>query len=914
MALLSLQRQQESSFLVDWTLHQASGELTQAGVANDLVVAHLPAKVEGTVELAELVALLRDYPTIVYERVWSIELARELRAALPGAVLVRLVGEHDTPEAPADHVCRGDAARLVAMLCTLAGLPPPASGAPAYRPNLRPRVVPAGARGLPRAFPIQGNAGCSHRADARDNPRFAGLDLPAGVGRGCSFCVTGRAYQSRPRAEVLGSVLEQLRYLRRAAPEIQELALRDQCPFGYLEELCASAAREQLGPFTLLLESRADWLLRHERELCAALATAERSAIRLAPFLVGIESFSQDELDRFNKGLRVETAVALLARLRQWHVRFPHALDLSRSAWGFILFTPWTTPGDLRVNLDAMRATRFDELRGHVLLSRLRLYPDTALYYLAERDGLLGQPASGRADDTSERYGYHPGAPWHHADAAVARIAELAPLLLERRAGRDELAILGALLELSEAASAPGELTVEAVERRLALATASLRPAARAPCFRDAGAAGDERRRLRLELARLLVSAPTLPVELPLFGTRLLDVEARDDALWLVLGQDAPLARLRLWRPSVGGAVEVRGEPGPQAPEELCRELPRMAARLRRALGSERWARAWPVARQLCALPPEAPRAQQRQLVEGVQPRVGLVRGTFRCNQDCVMCWQDRRWPSVDAAQLGGWLEDLRAAGAESLIVSGGEPTLDPGLPAMLARARALGFGAVTLETNAVLAGRDGLGSRLRDAGLTAALVSLHSGEPAVSDALTRAPGTHGATLRGVEALLAAGLQVGLNAVLTGTALATLVELPRFVARSFGRSLALGLTLSYPVAPFARARLREVLPEPTRLRALLAQTIEQACAEGLALRGLDGPCGPPLCAFAADRRVTAGKVVPAPVGFRRHASACARCAVRAACFGVSDDTLALFGEGCVLPVAVRPDGPEETAT
>jgi hypothetical protein len=115
-----------------------------------------------------------------------------------------------------------------------------------------------------------------------------------------------------------------------------------------------------------------------------------------------------------------------------------------------------------------------------------------------------------------------------------------------------------------------------------------------------------------------------------------------------------------------------------------------------------------------------------------------------------------------------------------------------------------------------------------------------------------------------------------------------------------------GLTLSYPVAPFDRALLGAVLPKPTRLRDVLGTTVERALAAGVELRGLDGPCGPPLCAFAADPRVTRCEPVPGRVGFRRHLPACARCAVRAACFGVSDAAIELYGESCVQPLGLDP--------
>ncbi len=491
VALLSFQSHSDRSFLDDRELALVSGDLTALGIANDLVLTVLGGGADAEVE-RRLAAMLGDYDTIVFERVWSRDVIARLRLALPDRTFISLRGEHALDDPPADWICGGDFRQtLPPLLAHLRGsgpvplgssrregdrfiAPSGASVVPerplAFAPNLHPQVVNPEALPPTRSFSILGNAGCPYQADARANPLYAGVQLPAGLGRGCAFCTTGNRYQGDSNEATAASVLEQIRTLRAGAPERTLFVLKDQNPFGYLTEVVESCEREGLGGFTVLLETRADWLLRSEKRFERALQAAGRSRMRIAPFLVGVENFSQAELDRFNKGTTAQATVEFLERLWAWKEAHQDALDLSHAAFGFVLFTPWTTLADLEHNLAAVRRTRFDRLRGSLLLSRVRLYPDTALYYLAERDSLLTGGWEDEGSDSARRYGYYPGHPWRFAQPEVARFARLAAELSERTKNRDEVALFAFLLESLRSAADPATLDAEDLYRRFAAA------------------------------------------------------------------------------------------------------------------------------------------------------------------------------------------------------------------------------------------------------------------------------------------------------------------------------------------------------------------------------------------------------------------------------------------------------------
>lgn len=412
---------------------------------------------------------------------------------------------------------------------------------------------------------------------------------------------------------------------------------------------------------------------------------------------------------------------------------------------------------------------------------------------------------------------------------------------------------------------------------------------------------------LELSIARTLVGAPALPTELKAFRLWLLGVKVDKHGIDLVIGPSDPVAHLRLTRDKGDAPVRVVVNALNPDAQRWARPLALMAERVQIAATPEKWGAAWATAKELLKLPVAIPLGFFRQLVAGVDPPQGLVRVGFGCNQDCGMCWQGRDWGRYGGDQVVRWIEDLRAAGAQALILSGGEPTLDPELLRYVRRAREIGFPSVTLETNAIQMAKDGYAAKLFEAGVTTAFVSLHSGDAAISDAITRAPGTHARTVKGTQALLDAGIQVVLNAVMTAEGIDQLGALPDFIHTAFGRHKHLSsLMISYPTEPFDRSLMASTVPEPTRLRAALAQAIDRAFALGVPVRGLDGPCGPPLCAFGADPRVTSLRPVPGPVEFRLHPPACDRCAVKPACFGVRHVDVQSFGDACVRPIDAAP--------
>src|SRR5262249_52610028 len=134
------------------------------------------------------------------------------------------------------------------------------------------------------------------------------------------------------------------------------------------------------------------------------------------------------------------------------------------------------------------------------------------------------------------------------------------------------------------------------------------------------------------------------------------------------------------------------------------------------------------------------------------------------CNQACEFCFVSTHLPPPAGPAVRAAIERAGAEGA-ALVLSGGEPTLNPRLVEYVRLAKRVGVPAVELQTNATRLAERGLARALAEAGLDRAMVSLHGSTAALSDAITGAPGTFADTVCGIDELVQTPIRVRLNFV-----------------------------------------------------------------------------------------------------------------------------------------------------
>lgn len=141
------------------------------------------------------------------------------------------------------------------------------------------------------------------------------------------------------------------------------------------------------------------------------------------------------------------------------------------------------------------------------------------------------------------------------------------------------------------------------------------------------------------------------------------------------------------------------------------------------------------------------------------------------CNSDCYFCAADsvKGKPELNTNYRRS-LKLAREKNLESLIISGGEATIYPGLVAFISYATSLGFKKVQLQTNARSLGKVEFLEELVSVGVTDFGTSLHGHNSEIHDHITRSPGSFRQTLRAIEnisSLLGPNPPISVNCVIT---------------------------------------------------------------------------------------------------------------------------------------------------
>lgn len=250
---------------------------------------------------------------------------------------------------------------------------------------------------------------CPHTSPVVKNKFYKGLDSQIVRDHlGCSFC----RRHSKPRRDEskrpsfvseIKRVLRQIEAHQKANPDISRFEYRfEESVFnlklaGFLE----ACLERNLKPSTFTTMLRADTLLSQRGDFEKALAGMLKAGHRLELISIGAENFSPRENERFNKHLSVDQIWLCYEMIKDFESRFSGSFGcLTKGYFVAILFTPWTTPGDLKVNIEAAKRLGADWLKT-AAGTRLMLWEDAAITELARHDNLLAEKFGSVADVSS---------------------------------------------------------------------------------------------------------------------------------------------------------------------------------------------------------------------------------------------------------------------------------------------------------------------------------------------------------------------------------------------------------------------------------------------------------------------------------------------------------------------------------
>ena len=156
---------------------------------------------------------------------------------------------------------------------------------------------------------------------------------------------------------------------------------------------------------------------------------------------------------------------------------------------------------------------------------------------------------------------------------------------------------------------------------------------------------------------------------------------------------------------------------------------------------------------------------------ERLVPMQATLELTYRCNERCGHCYlatyddaADGR-PPLSLEEWKGVLDQLVDAGSLLLVFIGGEAMMHPQFWGVAEYAADRNF-ALTLITNGLLID-EAAADRMADLGFYQVTVSLYSLNPEIHDRMTRRKGSHARALAAIDRLVARGVGVGINCLLT---------------------------------------------------------------------------------------------------------------------------------------------------
>lgn len=156
---------------------------------------------------------------------------------------------------------------------------------------------------------------------------------------------------------------------------------------------------------------------------------------------------------------------------------------------------------------------------------------------------------------------------------------------------------------------------------------------------------------------------------------------------------------------------------------------------------------------------------------------------TYGCNNACAHCYNEPDRFTMGSLPLDDWfrvLDKLATIGIPHIILTGGEPTLHPDLPAIIRHADELGL-IVGMNTNGRVLSHAPTMATLAEAGLNHVQITLETCRADVHDAMVGAPGAFAQTVRGIENALESGVHTITNSTLTRRNIQDAVSIVEFL-------------------------------------------------------------------------------------------------------------------------------------
>lgn len=275
------------------------------------------------------------------------------------------------------------------------------------------------------------------------------------------------------------------------------------------------------------------------------------------------------------------------------------------------------------------------------------------------------------------------------------------------------------------------------------------------------------------------------------------------------------------------------------------------------------------------------------------------IRVTLRCNERCLFCNSSQSAENLvgSEAEAMDLLVQARKAGAEMVVLTGGEPLLMPWLPAVAQAARKMGYERVTLQTNGVLLAQPEIWERLQGVKPDEVLISVHGPNDQVVTEVSGVAGLLEAKKKAIVTSVEAGYRIVVSYVLCRQNMAHAAATMEMLAALSAPPYMVALSVVAPSGA-AVAEGRRVIPSMTEAAPYLLAALQRA--DELGLRPvLVEYCVMPTCITPKLRRFCEPFDPRYPLGVppdKRKLPVCLECDWTHRCSGIFAGYLDLYGD------------------
>ncbi|MEZ4409259.1 MAG: radical SAM protein [Polyangiales bacterium] len=290
-----------------------------------------------------------------------------------------------------------------------------------------------------------------------------------------------------------------------------------------------------------------------------------------------------------------------------------------------------------------------------------------------------------------------------------------------------------------------------------------------------------------------------------------------------------------------------------------------------------------------------------------------LLRINGHCNMSCAFCFVDRTVPDFDADGLIAQIERMAERDPSHLVLSGGEPTLHPALPRLIARAKELGFRTIEIQTNGVKAADFAYAKTLADAGLNKITVSLHSTDPERSDKITRLTGGFEKTVAAMENFRRLGVLTQVAHVITKANYEELPTTVRFLRERFREDEG-HLSICFGVAqPISDLVYTWVMPTFDEIKPYMREALDYCLDARVGFGGMIGQGGYPPCMLDGEMKyygANLGNIYRSPDWDEQFTKPdkCRACSFDPWCLGVRRLYVETYGDAEIKPFTAEIQG------